>query len=141
MSLKNSPSFDSYEDGQLLPSKPEKPTEPPRKILSSPLQYTILALSVVAFILGVMMLVTPHYGGVVGTVRDIDGNPLRAEVSIAGITGATQTNEHGQFVFANIPSGPQHLKIRYGEMDVTFLIGIPEEDSFSIGQIQLDSGA
>ena len=140
MPLNDLPSFDSYPEGQLIPQEPETPKGRPRRLVFSPLQRVILGLAAVAFILGVVALFAPHYGNVDGIVRDIDGNPLRAQVFIAGTSETTLTDTHGRFVLTHIPSGQQVLTVKYGDSSYVFQIGIPQEDSLNIGQLQIVAG-
>lgn len=132
MPLTNSPSFD-------------KSVEPPkatrtRKVLS-PLRVLILCLALVVILLGAVTFVLPDYGDVRGTIRDLDGNPLQAEVFVIGVPVTTRTDGGGRFAILNVPSGQQMLTIRYRASDISFQIDVPEQSSLNIGQIQVDTSA
>ena len=140
MPLANSPIFDDVPNDSVDTSRPN-PQKPPKQTrILSPVRMVILSLALVVLVLGIIAFMMPSYGAVSGTVRDLDGLPLQADVFVAGVTGLTRTDANGRFVLANIPSGQQMLAVRYDGYDFTFQIDIPNNDSLSIGQIQVDAG-
>jgi hypothetical protein len=106
----------------------------------SPLRLIIGLLFLVAVILAFLVL-RPGYGQLSGSVRDLDGNPLQADVFVTGLTSSVKTDADGDFQIENIPSGQQSLVITYGDQVFTLQLEIPKQGTFNIGQIQVDTGA
>ena len=140
MPLTDSPILDGSSGDPLSPGHSNPHNRSKRRILS-PVRILILCLALVTLLLGVVEFIIPDYGTVRGTVRDIDGRPLQAEVFISGLPETIRTDTTGRFALSHIPSGQRILTIRYEGDNFAFQIDVPPEDSLNIGQIQIDSGA
>lgn len=137
MPLTSSPSFDGSADDNLFPDQPSLKRHPRASGLSSRLRLIGFSLAFLALLLALLAFVVPKYGAVGGVVRDLDGQPLQAEVYIEGILEPTQTDASGKFLISDVPSGPQVLTIRYRGSPNAFQIDIPATGSLNIGQIQI----
>jgi hypothetical protein len=133
--LTDSPSLER--DGTTKPSTTSKRTEIGYLKQISRLRWLIFMLIILDVFLAGFGLLSPGYGNVVGSVRDLEGMPLQAEVFIVGMPEKAQTDAQGQFFIPDVSSGTHVLTINYLGNIVTFEINVPKGGNFRIGQIQI----
>ena len=82
-------------------------------------------------------VVKQAYGGLEGYVLTPSGQPLAAELSIAGVT--THTYDDGYFFFNSLPAGSAELLIQSGGNETRQSVTILSNQAVSLGKIVLET--
>ena len=130
MSLENSPSMNSYDQGlpDRLPDSPKKKRRFTRTVIYS-LCAIVLLLGITNLWVAGSDAVSADTGSVSGTILDEWDRPVEAEIAIVGHDGLAHTDENGHFTMSGIAVGEQTVFITY------MLIGVEHHTTVEAGQV------
>jgi len=102
MSFEDAPSLDNFKNG--LPENLPDPTRRRAFVRGAIAAFLILVLG---------LLVLRLQQAASGSVLDYEGNPVQAELSVAGADTFAVADENGFFTLSGVPAGIQSLVIGY----------------------------
>ncbi|MCA2001804.1 MAG: carboxypeptidase-like regulatory domain-containing protein, partial [Chloroflexi bacterium] len=133
MSFEESPSLEQYRNGL-----PENIPDPSRRLRI--FRKILLALLFVA--LGMLLVRLWQIGSLAGTgsvtgiTLDPQGNPLRAEISVAGAAVFATADENGHFVLSGVPAGVRSLVIGYRAVGREISVQVAAGQTVDIGEFR-----
>ena len=127
MALQDSPSIEHISESNFESPEPEKNN---RRvwILLGVIGLILLGILGVQFAQSDMAAQFARSGSVSGTAVNENGDPIPVEILIFSTDIQAQSNENGEFLIDNVPSGEQSIIIAYGsvatEIDLEITPGV-----------------
>lgn len=132
MSFEDAPSLDNFKNG--LPEKLPDPTRRRAFVRGTIAVFLVLVVGLLA-----LRLQRAASGTVSGIVLDHEGNPVQAELSVAGANAFAVADETGFFVLDGVPAGAQSLVIGYRAIGREVLVQVRAGQTVDLGEFRFSA--